>query len=621
MKLSKAMLLITLASLHITAVHAENVYDPGNNTVSAQTNNSSIFGLDNTVNKNGTLSEHDTSVVNNAAILGRDNHVEFQGNISIDQATAVGTSNTIKGTNDTAVGTNNMVSGSWSFAGGLDNKVMKDNGVALGNGNTVSDTDAVAIGLKNTASMSGTVVVGSRSAAKAGWAVAIGAYANAAGSSSVAIGPKTNADKQSSIAIGYSSTAVNAFGVAIGGYQATAAGYANAIGYAAAAAGSDSVAIGTSTKASPNGSVALGAWSIADTARGQRGYDPSVDALSLRTNGIWKSTWGSISIGDSAKGATRQLTNLAAGTNDTDAVNVAQLKAARIEIDAGDNIAVTTKYGKDGHMIYRISGLGSRIDDGDYGVIDEPGKPDPKPTMDKSVVESADTRIIVTPSEAAREDGKTTTYQLKLRVDGAVEKGSSGLIDGNTVYEETRITKDGAYIRQGNTAGENLTALDRQVRTNADDITDTRNQITSLGTKVDRLDTRIDRVGAGAAALAGLHPLDFDAENKWDFAAGYGHYRSADAVAVGAFYRPNETTMVSIGGSLGGGETMLNVGVSLKFGKSSPYSQYSKAALIQTIESQNKRIERIDQENQELKSQIQDILQQLADLQRQNEQR
>ena len=103
-----------------------------------------------------------------------------------------------------------------------------------------------------------------------------------------------------------------------------------------------------------------------------------------------------------------------------------------------------------------------------------------------------------------------------------------------------------------------------------------------LSQSLNKLDSRINRVGAGAAALAALHPLDFDPDDKWDFAAGYGNYRGANAAAVGLYYRPNEDTMFSVGGSFGGGENMVNAGVSLKIGGGNHVST-SRVAMAKEI--------------------------------------
>ena len=106
-----------------------------------------------------------------------------------------------------------------------------------------------------------------------------------------------------------------------------------------------------------------------------------------------------------------------------------------------------------------------------------------------------------------------------------------------------------------------------------------------LGSAVNKLGDRIERVGAGAAALAALHPLDFDPDNKLDFAAGFGNYRGASAVAVGAFYRPSENVMFSVGGAFGGGEDMVNAGVSFKVGAGSGSATTSRTAMAKSLKS------------------------------------
>lgn len=114
--------------------------------------------------------------------------------------------------------------------------------------------------------------------------------------------------------------------------------------------------------------------------------------------------------------------------------------------------------------------------------------------------------------------------------------------------------------------------------------------INNLGNKVNQLDNRIDEVGAGAAALAALHPLDFDPDDKWDFSAGYGNYRGENSVAVGAFYRPNEDTMFSVGGTVGNGNNMVNAGVSIKFGQGNSIST-SRVAMAKEIKDLRRELE------------------------------
>ena len=275
-------------------------------------------------------------------------------------------------------------------------------------------------------------------------------------------------------------------------------------------------------------------------------------------------------------------------------------------------------------------------------------------------------------------DTTPTTYAVNVEGTGKVDSGDTGLISGGTLYNEVHVTTDGSYIKSNNTVGQNLSALDSGLKTTSDLIhTNTAGDTIQIGgnstaTKIDvngkdgkgrvitgvvsdandpnsaanvgyvngltaantqqiyrdmnnaysRLDTNINRAAAGSNALAALHPLDFDPADKASFAVGYGHYRNANAAAVGAFYQPNANTMVNMGVSLGNGDPGFNAGVSFKIGKGSAYNGVSKAEMAQTIHDQateisaikaddaakDKRIDALEKENQEMKKQIQEIL-------------
>ncbi|MDU2418362.1 YadA C-terminal domain-containing protein, partial [Negativicoccus succinicivorans] len=159
--------------------------------------------------------------------------------------------------------------------------------------------------------------------------------------------------------------------------------------------------------------------------------------------------------------------------------------------------------------------------------------------------------------------------------------------------------------------------LDKQVDANTTNITKLENNIYDMGGRIGELGNRVDRVGAGAAALAALHPLDFDPDDKWDFAAGYGNYKGANALAIGAFYRPNESKMFSVGGSFGGGENMLNIGFSMKVGKGNDYMKLSRAEMAQQLDEQNKEIMDMKAKDKERDAQMQEIMHQLEVLQAQ----
>ena len=230
----------------------------------------------------------------------------------------------------------------------------------------------------------------------------------------------------------------------------------------------DAVALGHNTDVSIEGGVALGSGSKATVAAGAVGYDILTNAPSTDTSSTWKSTASAVSVGDVANGATRQITSVAAGTNDTDAVNVAQLKRLH------DMISVNT-------------------------------------------------------------------------------------------YNTVNVQGD----------------------------------VTNLKKDVSRLDKRVNKAVAGSAALAALHPLDFDPDAKWDFAAGYGHYHNGNAAALGAFYRPNEDVQLSVGSTVGNGETVVNAGLSVKVGAHSNVSRSRVAIgkevleLKKTVALQNAQIQKL----------------------------
>ena len=230
----------------------------------------------------------------------------------------------------------------------------------------------------------------------------------------------------------------------------------------------DAVALGHNTDVSIEGGVALGSGSKATVAAGAVGYDILTNAPSTDTSSTWKSIASAVSVGDVANGVTRQITSVAAGTNDTDAVNVAQLKRLH------DMISVNT-------------------------------------------------------------------------------------------YNTVNVQGD----------------------------------VTNLKKDVSRLDKRVNKAVAGSAALAALHPLDFDPDAKWDFAAGYGHFHNGNAAALGAFYRPNEDVQLSVGSTVGNGETVVNAGLSVKVGAHSNVSRSRVAIgkevleLKKTVALQNAQIQKL----------------------------
>ena len=195
-------------------------------------------------------------------------------------------------------------------------------------------------------------------------------------------------------------------------------------------------------------------------------------------------------------------------------------------------------------------------------------------------------------------DGSNITVSLKkdITVDSVKAGNTTVNKEGVTITGGPSMTVSG--IDAGGKKITNVAAgTESSDAVNYGQLQNVENQVTSntqninyLNGRVGELGDRINKVGAGAAALAALHPLDFDPDDKWDFAAGVGNYRNATAAAVGLFYRPNERTMFNLGWTMGDNRNMVNGGFSVKFGKSNKYVKYSKAEMASVIDNQSREI-------------------------------
>ena len=283
----------------------------------------------------------------------------------------------------------------------------------------------------------------------------------------------------------------------------------------------DAVAVGHNTDVSVAGGAAIASEAKAGVDKGEVGYDPSTKAASTETNATWKSTRAAVSVGDVDNGVTRQITSVAAGSKDTDAVNVAQLKQLQNQVNSVGSTTVSA---------------------GNHIKVD------------------------------ATTNGNVKDYKVSLADD------ITNQINNNTT---------------------NITNIQGDVNNIKQDVTNIQNNITNIGQNISRFDRKINRGVAGAAALAALHPLDFDPDAKWDFAAGYGHFHDGNAAALGAFYRPNEDVQLSIGSTLGNGETVVNAGLSVKVGAHSNVSRSRVAVgkevleLKKTVAVQNAQIQKL----------------------------
>lgn len=395
----------------------------------------------------------------------------------------------------------------------------------------------------------------------------------------------------------------------------------------------DAVAIGNGTTVTAENGVAIGVGSVADRVAGREkgalgAFAPdTIPDVALST---WTSTKGAVSVGDTVGNITRQITNVAAGSEDTDAVNVAQLKKAleSIDIDAGTGIKVD-KITKDGKTTYKIftNIEGSKTDTDTTTVTSnktDAGSTDTSQGATNGTSSSTGDKLTIgTETKATSfgaDDNKTANVKpgQRLNINGD-EKNISTSVNGNSIKVELKkdITvdsvtagdtsistngltiKDGPSITKTGIDGGNQKVTGVEVgeisstskdAVNGSQLFATNQQVAQNAQSISKLGNRINKVGAGAAALAALHPLDFDPDDKWDFAAGYGNYNGENAAAIGAYYRPNEDTMFSVGGSFGNGENMVNAGVSLKLGQGNHVST-SKVAMAKEIKDLRKELE------------------------------
>lgn len=387
-------------------------------------------------------------------------------------------------------------------------------------------------------------------------------------------------------------------------------------------------------------------------------------------------------MGDTANDITRQITNVAAGSEDTDAVNVAQLKQvasqaerAKTTVSDGTNTTVTSTVAEDGHTDYKVNlnkdltgiesmtnglssirmGNGGTVTINNRVTIDQSGKISgvaAGEVKERSTDAVNGSQLHAVQQEAGKhtkvvngsnitveetdQDGQKT-YKVGLNKDlllGDITGKNVSISGTNGTIETTGsiATKDKIYAANGAkladidvtgdtiSNGQSSVKLDKEgtvtingkVSVNQDgkvsgvaagDISEkstdavngsqlfaTNQQVVQNAQSISKLGNRINKVGAGAAALAALHPLDFDPDDKWDFAAGYGNYNGENAAAIGAYYRPNEDTMFSVGGSFGNGENMVNAGVSLKLGQGNHVST-SKVAMAKEIKDLRKELE------------------------------
>ena len=592
-----------------------------------------------------------------AANLAPDDYQIEAGNgtsASGQGSVAIGNNAKASGLVGIAIGRDAEASGDDSIAIGSDTKATKIYSVAIGNDIKYIGESATAVGQQAYATGSDSTAIGTMTNVDADWnaahqgqwrmageqSTAIGAYAGSWGFASTAVGGFSKAEGKEATALGYSSQANANHSIAVGGFSNAEGEFATALGYAGNANGYCSTALGDYAQANVSYGVALGGSSIADREAGMIGAFAPEGADSL----TWIANGGAVSVGAN-NSLTRQIINVAAGTADTDAVNVAQLKRAmenvNIKFEAGNGIVIETVKGDEG-TTYKIStnivGSDTKTDTttvtpsasgdggtigGDIGiVVPNPGI-DPLPnqpetdnniqtgdpvkieTVTKPTNFAADEgdALAISPSETlgikgdenitTKTDAEGKNIQVTLNKDLKVDSVTADKF----VAGDTTITNNGLEIKNGPSVTNNgINAGDKKVTNVADgeisatskdavngsQLHETNINVANNSMRINKLGDRVNKVGAGAAALAALHPMDFDPDDKWSFAAGYGNYAGENAAAIGAYYRPDEKVMFSVGGTVGNGENMVNAGVSFALDRTNHVSN-SRTAMAREI--------------------------------------
>ena len=445
---------------------------------------------------------------------------------------AVGQGNTITSANgsSSAYGNQNSINGNQANAFGDGNTVKGAYAQAFGDANTAKGTNAIAYGYNNTVDGTTTNYRDRTFDNEPDSATLLNGSWN---SNSVAIGSKNTALGSSALAVGNAAQAKMSESVAIG--------------HEAQADKTWGIAIGTRATASDVRSLALGHQAKST------GYKANAIGADATANGNHANAIGSsaTATGDHAQafGAGAQATGVRTNVFGSDAAATADYSIA-IGNKANASTANSIALGADSTTRSATNVTSATVAGHTYG-----GFAGTSPVGSVSVGKAGQER------------------QIHNVAAGKISADSTDAVNGSQLYS---------------------VANDLQTQINNSTPGQINNNITNLNNRVGNVEKRVNKVGAGSAALAALHPLDFNPDDKWTIAAGYGHYHNANSAALGAFYRPNEDTMFSVGGTVGTGESQLNAGVSIRLGKRSPESR-SRVAMGREIAELNARLQ--DMEN------------------------
>ncbi len=553
-----------------------------------------------------------------------------------DTNVALGKGSSATGANSIVIGSSASAEGANTVAQGTGSLAKEANSVAIGANASTKGENAVAIGTNATSGSPGTsgqstVAIGGSAQATSNRAVAIGDSAKSSWYG-VAIGARVEANP-TSVAIGGGYNAAEAarttmsHSVALGTYAKTTAavdtaeatvtangtslkftgfagdGKANGEGFV--------VSIGTAGKEKQIQNVAAGQITATSTDAVNGSQLHAVAGTMSTIAGSVKTILG----GTATVADTGAITMTNIGGTGKDTVEES-IKATKTEVAAGKNVTVAKADGANGQDIYTVA---------------------VKDDITLNSVTTGTTKIdanglsIGDKNYVSAEGLNANNQAIKNVGDGSVAAGSKDAVNGGQVHSELEKKADKSELNTvkqdvntvKETVGKNTTDISnikKDVSKVKQDVNTVKNDVSTMKDSIEetineklkeinantsnisqnmnalenRVNSRMDKAVASSAALAALHPLDFDENDKWNVAAGYGNYRSGSAMALGAFYRPNEDTMFSIGGAMGNGQNMINVGVSLKLGQHNGVSK-SRKAMTQEIDDLKAQLQAQDQ--------------------------
>ena len=451
---------------------------------------------------------------------------------------------------------------------------------AWGSYSVASGLASTAFGHRTIAKGEYSIAWGEDTKASGELATSWGSEAAASGRGATAWGSETEASDQYATAWGYGSKATGYHSTAWGykskatGDQSTAFGnwsYANATNSLAVAGGEvasdaeNGIAIGWYANSTIKDGIALGNGSVTTRTAG----DTTAYSKGDSTGNAWVSTSVALAVGKDAD-VTRQITGVAAGSKDTDAVNVAQLKKLAEKIEATGTDTVTTVKGDGKH----ISVTADPANTHDYTISLD---------FDKLKTEiGSDTVTSVSGGDFVNVTNTGTDSNRQYKVDIDKDKLKAAIDTNTTNKSMSSEFNDGSLTISVTDSDNNKVSTTVSGIASKADVAEVNKQVSENSKRISQLGGRVDKVGAGAAALAALHPMDFDPDDKLSFAAGVGNYNGQSAAALGMFFRPDEKVMFSVGGTMGNGENMVNAGISFALDRTNHISN-SRTALAREV--------------------------------------